>query len=307
MATTRVVGCCGLIAVLALCSCFPFVARQPRPPPFFFSGDGTLTLTNAHFEETIDVRYRTPQGRYDSVALEQIAHVFRSTDNQKHAVSLRLVELLAYIQQEFKPNQMLIVSGYRSPDYNATLAGAAQTSLHTQGLAADVMFKRIDLIDLWNALREREVGGVGSYEDDGYLHIDVGPPRFWEKQTSRVGENLSAGNARVFARTPIDRYASLEISRVEIHSVTLFPLRIERTAALAGYPDAMVHLERFYSDGECIEIAKQRPQHFVYIKYIENMPQTRGKRTRLLLSTCEPRLGQTPEVIESNEIEIGTW
>src|SRR5262245_4176715 len=192
---------------------------------------------------------------------------------------------------------MLIVSGYRSPDYNAKLSGAAEVSLHTQGLASDVMFKGVNLVKLWKSLRERRVGGVGLYKDDGFLHIDVGPTRFWEKQTSRVSEHLSAENARIFARTDYDIYGSMEMSNIEVHSVTLFPLRIKRTAAFQGYPDAVIHLSGPDSD-ECLELTKPAPHQIVHVERIENMPQPRGKRTRVLLSTCEPRLGATPPTIE---------
>jgi len=37
------------------------------------------------------------------------------------------------------------------------------------------------------------------------VHVDVGKPRFWEAATSRADEDLSGGNARVFARTDFDR------------------------------------------------------------------------------------------------------
>src|SRR5262245_38441127 len=91
-------------ALIAVMFQGPFVAfgsSTARPLPFFFSGDGTLTLTSAHFDETIHVRYRTPEGTYDSGALEQINHVFRSPDNKEDKVSLRLVELLAFIQRVY--------------------------------------------------------------------------------------------------------------------------------------------------------------------------------------------------------------
>jgi uncharacterized protein YcbK (DUF882 family) len=292
------------LAVVVVTSCATLAADGPRPPRFFFSGDGTLALTNAHSGEKIDVRYRGANGAYDEAALAQINHLMRSRDGSEGDVSLRLVELLAYIQHEFKPTAASVISGYRSPEYNAGLSGAAESSLHTQGLAADVMFQGVDLTALWKTLRDKRVGGVGLYLDDGYLHIDTGPPRFWEKQTSRVGENLSAGNARVFARTQFDINSTLSVSPIELHSVTVFPLRLATKARLKGYPDAVVQLEPFGAE-DCIEIAAPAPHHRIYIDRVENMPKTLGKRTRILLSTCEPRSGQTPKVIESNEIEIG--
>jgi hypothetical protein len=182
------------------------------------------------------------------------------------------------------------------------LRGAAESSLHTQGLAADVMLQGVDLVALWKKLREQRVGGVGLYRDDGYLHIDTGPPRFWEKQTSRVGERLSAENARVFARTEFDNYQSLEGAWLELHSITLYPVSVSTRAKLTGYPEASIQLRG--GGGECIAISEPAERQRIYIESIRNMPQTRGKRTRIRLSSCEPRLGQTPATIETNEIEI---
>jgi uncharacterized protein YcbK (DUF882 family) len=299
--------CC--IGGILFSSCLPvspaFGAEQALPR-FFFSGNGRMALENAHTGEKIGVTYRRGDGSYDPAALAEIRHLFRSrTDQKEGAISLRLIELLAYVQSEFHPKQILLISGYRSPDFNASLAGAAESSLHTQGLAADVIIQGVDLVALWKALREKRVGGVGLYEKDGYLHIDTGPPRFWEQQTSRVGERLSAENARVFARTPFDINRQLYDLRLTLHSVTLFPVRISRTAKLAGFPDAVVHLVRDYREGDrdCIEISADSARLPIEVGLIKNKPP-RGKRTRLLLETCEPRLGKTPEVIESNEIEL---
>src|SRR2546425_12657405 len=84
---------------------------------------------------------------------------------------------------------------------------AAGGSLHTEGLAADVAFPRAVLRPLWMKVRALDCCGAGYYAKDGFLHIDVGQPRFWEPSTSRVEENLSAGNAGLFGGAEFDRYA----------------------------------------------------------------------------------------------------
>ena len=119
-------------------------------PRFFFAGNGHLKLSHAHFGTTLDVRYRRADGSYDPDALRQIQHFFRSReDGREGAISLRLIELLAYVQDHFHPRQMTLLSGYRSPEFNEDLRAAggqaAQTSLHTQGLAADVTLTGVDL------------------------------------------------------------------------------------------------------------------------------------------------------------------
>src|SRR2546425_558725 len=77
-------------------------------------------------------------------------------------------------------------------------------------------------------VRALDCCGAGYYAKEGFLHIDVGQPRFWEPSTSRVEENLSAGNARLFGRTEFDRYAKGEEIVVALHAMTVAPVRVGR-------------------------------------------------------------------------------
>src|SRR3989449_9135716 len=79
-------------------------------------------------------------------------------------------------------------------------------------------------------VRALDCCGAGYYAKEGFLHLDVGQPRFWEPATSRVEENLSAGNARLFARTEFDRYAKGEEIVVTLHAMTVPPVRVGREA-----------------------------------------------------------------------------
>jgi len=60
--------------VVVLLAAVPALAQER----FYFSGDGTLRMGNAHFAETLDVRYRDASGRYDEAAMATIARFFRS-------------------------------------------------------------------------------------------------------------------------------------------------------------------------------------------------------------------------------------
>jgi uncharacterized protein YcbK (DUF882 family) len=291
--------------------------KRPSPrvadPRFFFAGNGYLKLSHAHFGTTLAVRYRRPDGTYDPDALRQIQHFFRSReDGREGAISLRLIELLAYVQDHFHPRQMTLLSGYRSPAFNEDLRAAggqaAQTSLHTQGLAADVTLSGIDLRRLWRQLRALRTGGAGYYRKGNFLHIDSGPPRFWEETTSRVSENLSAGNARVFLRTDFDRYPSVEGAVCSVYSVTAFPLLIAPQAKVAGANgDTTVMLEPLGKgiarrDG-CLAITG--PAEAYQLRVASAAPALKaGERSHFVLSTCEPRIERTPAEIDSNPVEI---
>jgi uncharacterized protein YcbK (DUF882 family) len=283
-------------------------------PRFFFEGNGHLVLRHAYFDTTLDVRYRHADGSYDPAALRQIEHFFRSREDGREApIPLRLIELLSYIQGHYHPRQMILLSGFRSPQFNADLRQAggavAQASLHTEAMAADITFTGLDMAHLWHQLRDLGTGGVGYYRANKFLHIDTGPPRFWEATTSRVSENLSADNARVFLRTDFDRYRDLRGAVCALHSVTAYPVMLSTHAKVAGADEASITIEpsngaSVNTDG-CFAVSSPDAREF----RVKSTSVTGGQsamrgQSRVVLSTCEPRTGKTPAEITSNPIEI---
>lgn len=290
-------------------------SRTTAQVRFFFAGNGRLQLRHGHFEETLDVRYRQPNGAYDEEALQRIAHFFRSRgDGRSEAVSLRLVELLAYIQERYRARPMILLSGYRSPEFNSALGAQGQAvafaSLHTQALAADIALPQLDLQKLWLRLREERVGGVGFYRRQRFLHIDVGPPRFWEEATSRVGENLSAGNARIFARTDFDRYDTLSGARIRLHSVTALPLRVHAIVRAEGEDQAVLGRLRPLSvpalaDGDCWLIREPAAAYEFEIQADDHRPQGwQRRRLALEITFCPPLVERTPGMVRTNLVEL---
>ena len=293
----------GLVGVVALL--LAGSAWAETPARFFVMGDGTLALVNAHTNERVDVRYRRKDGTYDDAAVARIRRAFRSAgDAGEGKASLRLIEVLSRLQRQAKTRPLTLVSGYRSPVYNEGLRAqgvrAAGGSLHTEGLAADVAFPRPILKGLWLDLRALQCCGAGYYAKEGFLHVDVGKPRFWEPVTSRVEENLSAGNARLFARTEFDRYELGEAVRVSLHALTVPPVRIAREARLVPEEGETV---RVAVDGEaaerdgCLELTASGGE-----VRVTGVP--RAIRGRIVVPTCEPRSERTPVSIDSNVVEF---
>lgn len=290
-------------------------APAAAPPRFFFAGNGRLVLRHAYFDTTLDVRYRHADGSYDPVALEEVAHFFRSREDGREApVPVRLIELLSYVQEHYHPRQMVLLSGFRSPEFNADLRSAgraaAQASLHTEAMAADVMFVGLDMGRLWHRLRDLGTGGVGYYRANKFLHIDTGPPRFWEATTSRVTENLSADNARVFLRTDFDRYPRLEGAICGLHSVTAYPLLVSARARIIGTDEAAITIEPTngapVTPEGCIAMSSPEQREFRVTSVVPAVADDRRAQgeSRIVLSTCEPRIGKTAAEIASNPIEI---
>lgn len=304
-----------LVAVLIWGGYPSAVAAAPR---FFVAGGGRLVMGHGHLGTTLDVRYRRADDSYDPAALAEINRFFRSRgDGREGVMSLRLIELLASIRDRFRPREMVLLSGYRSPQFNADLRAAggdvAQASLHAEAMAADVALAGVDLRDVWRRLRAERSGGAGYYASGGFLHLDTGPPRFWEEHTSRVREDLAAGNARVFARTDFDRYEQLEGALIAVHNVTVLPLRIAASARVGdGRKRTVLRLRptdpSLPASGECFTFAA--PAGTYRLRVVEVSREAAGsaagpgRRAPIVLSTCAPLVDRTPGQIESNPVEV---
>jgi len=274
-------------------------ATEPR---FFVAGNGRLALRSLHTGAEASVTYRRADGSYDEAALARLKRVLRSGDGREGPLEPRFVELLGWLYEATGGTTPLhIQSGYRSPDYNERIrqrgAKAASGSLHTEGMASDVALERARSRGLWERLRALECCGAGYYPSGGFLHVDVGTPRFWDERTSRVDENLSAGNARLFARTDFDRYRPGDPITVRLHSLTVPPVRIARTARLAaGGSTLEIGSPAAGADG-CIEADAKT----VLVLHAA-APVARDE---ILLATCAPRGERTPETVRTNPVTVG--
>lgn len=77
-----------------------------------------------------------------------------------------------------------VMSGYRSPAHNAKIGGSS-SSMHMMGMALDlcpiVADKQIDevLAEMHIIAKDLGFGGIKWYQDQRFLHIDVGQRRTW--------------------------------------------------------------------------------------------------------------------------------
>ncbi len=95
----------------------------------------------------------------------------------------RLLNTLVAAARHFKVRRVHIVSGFRSPKYNLMLRKkgreVARDSQHTRGHAVDFRLPGVPIAKLHAWARSRRLGGVGLYVASGFIHIDVGPIRYW--------------------------------------------------------------------------------------------------------------------------------
>jgi uncharacterized protein YcbK (DUF882 family) len=69
-----------------------------------------------------------------------------------------------------------INSGYRSPAWN-TANNGAPNSLHTKGMAADIVIRGMTPLEVASLAHDLGLGGIKAYPT--FTHIDVGIKRTW--------------------------------------------------------------------------------------------------------------------------------
>ena len=143
-----------------------------------------LRLDNLHTGEKLVVEYFHGQG-YDPAALAAINHVLRDfRSGEVGEVAPELLDLLhGLVTLTGSTSALQVISGYRSPATNATLArhssGVATGSLHMRGQAIDIRLADVALPDLRKAALGMRAGGVGYYPASNFVHVDCGRVRAW--------------------------------------------------------------------------------------------------------------------------------
>ncbi|MGD8336367.1 MAG: DUF882 domain-containing protein [Desulfobacterales bacterium] len=152
--------------------------------PDFTPQDRSLNLYNPVTEETLTTTYWF-NGQYVPEALEKIDYIMRDhrTDEVK-SIDLGLINLLHTIKIHIELDEPFhIVSGYRCRESNEQLRksgrNAARNSYHLKGQAADIRLPDGHLASLLKVATVIKGGGVGYYPRDNFIHVDVGPVRYW--------------------------------------------------------------------------------------------------------------------------------
>lgn len=143
-----------------------------------------LTVENLHTGEKCKATF-WEQGRYNPDALAELNTIMRDhRTGDVFAIDENLYDALYVLASvvEAKPRFQLI-SGYRSPKTNAQLRtnsnGVAKKSYHMRGMASDIRAQGVEIHQLHKAAKALKVGGVGLYEKSNFVHVDVGPVRYW--------------------------------------------------------------------------------------------------------------------------------
>ena len=150
------------------------------------TAEKSLSLYNPHTKDSFSGVY-WHNGKYVNDALKNINHImrdFRAQDIKQ--IDTHLLDLLYAITVRLKPEKPFhVISGYRSPETNAKLRkrgkGAAKNSYHIQGKAVDIRLPGYRTSVLRKTAYKMKRGGVGYYPNQKFVHIDVGPIRYWKR------------------------------------------------------------------------------------------------------------------------------
>jgi uncharacterized protein YcbK (DUF882 family) len=148
------------------------------------SGERFLRLINVNTQEEFEgVYWRS--GAYDPDALHQLNIVLRDHKAEKIAdFDPSLFDLLFQLNHRLSSSEpMEVISAYRSPATNKQarrrLRRVARNSYHMQAKAVDLRIAGISPMKVRNVARSMKAGGVGYYRRSRFVHVDVGPVRYW--------------------------------------------------------------------------------------------------------------------------------
>ncbi|HEV2879424.1 MAG TPA: DUF882 domain-containing protein [Candidatus Eremiobacteraceae bacterium] len=99
-------------------------------------------------------------------------------------INVRIIEALwavqRYLVRDGIGEPIIVHSGYRTPQTNARIEGAARLSLHMWGKAVDFHVPGVPLADLAGICEACPISGGVGYYPEGWVHMDTGPKRSWE-------------------------------------------------------------------------------------------------------------------------------
>jgi len=281
---------------------------------YFHCGDGYLNLATNKGKARFKGRFRNPDGTYDEAAMRQINRVFLARHgNPISEISPRLIEFIDYLQDRFnQKGRVMITSGYRSPTYNRNLRDqgrlAAKASLHQYGMATDMWIAGVPSEKIWHYVRELGFGGVGYYHGRN-VHVDVGPARFWDETSSKVGTDISDDNKLIGIVTDKDIYDPDEVIDMRFIRMTVFPIGVDPEFVLETpgkgekwkkvrefrpvfAKTAGAKCPRFNDIGEMLNIRWRLPK------------EIKAGRYRIKASFCDKELEEMPSEVETPPFEV---
>jgi uncharacterized protein YcbK (DUF882 family) len=159
-------------------------SRRSLFQPASNTPEKAVALYNTHTGESLNAVYWF-RGQYLPEAMSAVDRILRDhrTDEIK-PIDPQLLDLLHTIRRELEcSHPFYVISAYRSPTTNAFLRfmsrRVAEHSLHMDGKAIDLRIPGWASDAVRRVAMELRMGGVGYYPRSNFVHVDVGPVRYW--------------------------------------------------------------------------------------------------------------------------------
>jgi uncharacterized protein YcbK (DUF882 family) len=143
-----------------------------------------LAFYNIHTKETLETCYHDGID-YLPGSLARINYLLRDfRTGDVVPIDTKLLDSLYQIHCQIGGcGTFSVISGYRSPATNAMLRrmtrGVAKNSYHMKGKAIDIRLRGCPTHKLRDICIQTHAGGVGYYPKSNFVHVDVGPVRYW--------------------------------------------------------------------------------------------------------------------------------
>lgn len=149
------------------------VTHQPNP------AQKKLRLRHAATGARFSGVYHGSAG-YDPIALQELSAVLADTrTGTVHDYDPKVLDILWEVTRRLRTaEEVVVLSGFRTPGTNAAVEGAAD-SQHLRAAAIDVQLSAAKLPVFSETALTLNVGGVGIYAKRGFVHLDSGPVRRW--------------------------------------------------------------------------------------------------------------------------------
>lgn len=117
--------------------------------------------------------------KHDDAAMAELSQVLADTRTGKvRPFDPAAIDIIWELGARQRMSEFIVLSGYRTPETNAAVHGAAD-SQHLRAAALDLQIPTKQLASFGEAARALRRGGVGTYPQRGFVHVDSGPVRSW--------------------------------------------------------------------------------------------------------------------------------
>jgi len=135
-----------------------------------------ITFQHLHTRELLPIAVRVPEERLTTFLR------CRATGDE-HAMSALPLGVAIALARQYAAPRVEIVSGFRSIKLNERLRKksheVASDSQHTHGNALDFRLPGVPAVELARAAGTIHVGGIGTYRESDFIHVDTGRARTW--------------------------------------------------------------------------------------------------------------------------------